>query len=287
MLLSTIVVGLVLGGTYALLALGLTIQYGVARIMNLAYGEIVIAGAFFTMLVVTAANLSPLVGLVVVIPLGFGLSYALYAVVLQPLAARAKSQSQLEVDSILVTFGLLFLAQGIFQLSFGGSFQGYGWLQSPVNILGASVAGGRIIGLVFSFIIGGALFLAMIKTRWGVNMRAVASRPQFAALVGINSSKESRMAFATGGALAAAGGAILSMYQPFTASDGGFITMKALVIVIMGGVGNLGGALLAGLIIGLVEAGVSVAIDPGLTLAATYLIFLVVLLWRPNGLFSN
>jgi len=76
------------------------------------------------------------------------------------------------------------------------------------------------------------------------------------------------------------------MYQPVTPVDGGFLTMKALVIVIMGGVGNMGGALAAGLIIGLVEALVSYAVDPGLTLAATYAIFLAVLLWRPKGLFA-
>lgn len=287
MLISTLIIGLVLGGTYALLALGLTIQYGIARIMNLAYGEMVIAGAFFTMVMVTALNLSPLIGLIAVIPLGYGLSWLLYDIVLRPLARRSKSRGQLEVDSILVTFGLLFLAQGLYQTTFGGGFQGYGWLQNPVTILGTSIAGGRIIGLAFSVLIGGLLFWAMRRTRWGVNMRAVASKPQFAALVGIDADRVARMAFATGGALAAAGGAILSMYQPFTAADGTYLTMKALIIVIMGGVGNLAGALMAGLIIGLIETGVSVAISPGLTLAATYLIFIFVLLVRPNGLFSN
>ena len=239
------------------------------------------------MLMVTQAGLNPLVALILALPLGYGFSWLLYTVVLHPLARRSKSQGQLEVDSILVTFGLLFLMQGLYQVNFGGNFQGYQWLQNPVNILGTKIAGGRVIGLVFAVLIGALLYLAMIKTRWGVNMRAVASRPQFAALVGIDMRKEARMAFATGGALAAAGGAILSMYQTFTAVDGTFLTMKALVIVIMGGVGNLIGALLSGIIIGLVEAGVSVAIDPGLTLAATYAIFLVVLLWRPRGLFST
>jgi branched-chain amino acid transport system permease protein len=208
-------------------------------------------------------------------------------VVLQPLAVRATSKGQLEIDSILVTFGIMFLAQGLLLLAFGSGFQGYSWLETPVDVLGAKVAGGRVLGLAFAVLIGGGLYIAMIRTRWGVNMRAVASRPKIAALVGINTRREARAAFATGGALAAAGGAILSMFQPFTATEGGFLTMKALVIVIMGGVGNLLGALLAGLLIGLVEAGVSVAIDPGLTLAATYAIFLTVLLWRPNGLFGS
>jgi branched-chain amino acid transport system permease protein len=286
MFFSTLVIGLVLGGTYALIALGLTIQYGIARIMNLAYGEIVIAGAFFVFLLVSAFGLSPILGLVLVVPLGFALSWLVYGIVLHPLVKRAKLEGQLEIDSILVTFGLMFLAQGLFTIAFGSEFAGYNWLQVPVNLLGAKIAAGRVLGLVIAVVIGGGLWLAMQHTRWGVTLRAVANHPEFAPLVGIDRDKAARIAFGLGGAIAAAGGAILSLYQPFTAVDGGSLTMKALVIVIMGGVGNLGGALMAGLMVGLVEAYVSYAIDPGLTLAATYAIFLGVLMWRPKGLFA-
>ncbi|RCK21753.1 branched-chain amino acid ABC transporter permease [Thalassospira lucentensis] len=286
MFFSTLVIGLVLGGTYALIALGLTIQYGIARIMNLAYGEITIAGAFFVFLLVSSMGLSPLLGLVLVVPLGFALSWLLYGIVFHPLVKRASHAGQLEIDSILVTFGLMFLAQGLFTMFFGSEFAGYSWLQTPVNLLGAKIAAGRVLGLLIAVLIGGGLWLAMQRTRWGVNLRAVANHPEFAPLVGINRNSAARVAFGLGGAIAAAGGAVMSMYQPFTAVDGGFLTMKALVIVIMGGVGNLGGALMAGLMIGVVEAYVSYAIDPGLTLAATYTIFLGVLLWRPKGLFA-
>ena len=286
MLFSTLVIGLVLGGTYALMALGLTIQYGVARIMNLAYGEIAIVGAFFVFVLVTSAGLSPVLGLVLVVPFGFVVSWLIYGIMLHPLVKRSKHEGALEIDSILVTFGLMFLVQGLLTLSFGSEYMSYNWLQIPVNLLGAKIAAGRVLGLVIAVVIGGGLWFAMQYTRWGINLRAVANHPEFAPLVGINRDKVARMAFGLGGAIAASGGAILSMYQPFTAIDGGYLTMKALVIVIMGGVGNLGGALMAGLIIGIVEAYVSYAIDPGLTLAATYAIFLGVLLWRPKGLFS-
>lgn len=286
MALSTLVIGIVLGGTYALIALGLTIQYGVARIMNLAYGEIVMIGAFFTLVMVASSGLSPLLGLALIIPLAFALSWVVYVVLMQPLVRRSGSSGRLEIDSILLTFGLMFLAQGLFIQTFGASFSGYSWLQQPVVIFGANIAAGRVIGLGFVILIGGGLWLAMMRTRWGVNLRAVATRPEFAPLVGIDRERAARFAFALGGAIAGAGGAILSMYQPFTAIDGSFLTMKALVIVIMGGVGNLGGAIIAGLIIGVVEAYVSYLLDPGLTLAATYAIFLGVLLWRPKGIFA-
>jgi branched-chain amino acid transport system permease protein len=285
MLLSTLVIGLVLGGTYALIALGLTIQYGVARIMNLAYGELVIAGSFATYLVVTAVGLNPFVALIVVVPTAYAISYLLYAIVMQPLERRSRGSGRLEVDSILVTFGLMFLFQGLLVLVFGSGFTGYSWFEAPVDILGTKIAASRLIGAVLAITIGAALYVVMQKTRWGMAMRAVATRPAYAPLVGINSIVLARSAFATGGALAALGGAILSMSQPFTPTDGVFLTMKALVIIIMGGVGNLAGALAAGLMLGLIEAGVAAAFDPGLTLAVTYAIFLAVLLWRPQGLF--
>ncbi|UIJ83270.1 branched-chain amino acid ABC transporter permease [Rhizobium leguminosarum] len=285
-MITTLVVGLVLGGTYALMALGLTIQYGVSRIMNLAYGEFVIGGSFLTYLAVSAAGLNPFMAFLLVVPFAYLASYVVYAVIMQPLEKRSKGTGRLEVDSILVTFGLMFLLQGVYLSTFGSGFTGYNWLEAPIDVFGTKISTGRLVGALLAVIIGGALYVAIQRTRWGMAMRAVASRPGFAPLVGINNQRQARSAFAVGGALAAAGGVVLSMYQPFTPTDGVFLTMKALVVVIMGGVGNLAGAMAAGLILGLVEAGVSAAVDPGLTLAATYAIFLAVLLWRPNGLFS-
>ncbi|TBX98590.1 branched-chain amino acid ABC transporter permease [Rhizobium laguerreae] len=285
-MITTLVVGLVLGGTYALMALGLTIQYGVSRIMNLAYGEFVIGGSFLTYLAVSAAGLNPFMAFLLVVPFGYLASYIVYAVIMQPLEKRSRGTGRLEVDSILVTFGVMFLLQGVYLSSFGSGFTGYNWLEAPIDAFGTKISTGRLVGALLAVIIGGALYVAIQRTRWGMAMRAVASRPGFAPLVGINNQRQARSAFAVGGALAAAGGVVLSMYQPFTPTDGVFLTMKALVVVIMGGVGNLPGAMAAGLILGLVEAGVSAAVDPGLTLAATYAIFLAVLLWRPNGLFS-
>ena len=285
MLTSTLVVGLVLGGTYALLAMGLTIQYGVARIMNLAYGEAVVAGSFFVLILTRSAGLSPIMGLVFAAPLGFALSWCLYQVLLNPLVERSRNSGKLEIDSILLTFGLMFLGQGLLIWGFGSALNGYSWLQEPITIGGANIAVGRVLGLGFASVVGIGLWLLMTRTRWGLNLRAVATNPEFAPLVGIDHKRVSAIAFALGGAIASCGGAILSMYQSFTAVDGGFLTMKALVIVIMGGLGNLGGALIAGIILGVVESFVS-TIDPGLTLAATYAIFLAILLWRPQGLFS-
>lgn len=287
MVLSALLTGLVLGGTYALIAMGLTLQYGVARIMNLAYGDVIIAAAFGAFVLFNSLGINPLLGLLIVAPVGFLASYVIYAVMLQPLARRSGDRGRLEVDSILATFGLLFIIQGVALVVFGSGFMSYSFLAVPVNILGTSLAANRVLAFVLAIVIGGGLYLLLARTRWGTAIRAVAVAPGSAPLVGIDVDRVARFAFALGGALAACGGVIVSMYLTFNATAGVVFTMKALVVVIMGGVGNIPGALAAGLILGVVETLVATFVDPGLTLAATYLIFLAVLVLRPSGLFGR
>ncbi|MBU1333923.1 MAG: branched-chain amino acid ABC transporter permease [Alphaproteobacteria bacterium] len=287
MLFSAILTGLVLGGTYALVAMGLTLQYGVARIMNLAYGDIIIAASFGAFVLFTALGLNPLLGMLIVIPAGFALSWLIYAVMLQPLARRSRDRGRLEGDSILATFGLLFVIQGVALVIFGSGFMSYSYLAVPIDILGTTIAANRLLAFGLAITFGLGLWLVLTRTRFGTVIRAVAANPASAPLVGINVDSVARFAFAIGGALAAAGGVVVSMYLTFSATMGVIFTMKALIVVIMGGVGNLMGALAAGLILGLVETLVASFIDPGLTLAATYLIFLAVLVVRPQGLFGK
>ncbi|MGV3573948.1 MAG: branched-chain amino acid ABC transporter permease [Devosia sp.] len=287
MLFSAILTGLVLGGTYALIAMGLTLQYGVARIMNLAYGDLIIAGGFGAMLLFTAMGINPLIALIIVVPAGFALSWLVYALMLQPLARRSPNRDRLEGDSILATFGLLFVIQGVALVLFGANYQSYSFLAVPIDVLGTTIAANRLLAFALAVLFGVGLWLLLSRTRFGTVIRAVAANPGSAPLVGINVDHVARLAFALGGGLAAAGGVVVSMYLTFSATMGVIFTMKALIVVIMGGVGNLLGALAAGLILGVVETLVSSFIDPGLTLAATYLIFLAVLVVRPQGLFGK
>ncbi|HWV20751.1 MAG TPA: branched-chain amino acid ABC transporter permease [Devosia sp.] len=287
MLFSAILTGLVLGGTYALIAMGLTLQYGVARIMNLAYGDLIIAGSFGAMLLFTALGINPLIALSIVVPLGFALSWLVYALMLQPLARRSPNRDRLEGDSILATFGLLFVIQGVALVLFGANYQSYSFLAVPIDVFGTTIAANRLLAFALAVLFGIGLFLLLTRTRFGTVIRAVAANPGSAPLVGIDVDHVARLAFALGGGLAAAGGVVVSMYLTFSATMGVIFTMKALIVVIMGGVGNLLGALAAGLILGVVETLVSSFIDPGLTLAATYLIFLAVLVVRPQGLFGK
>ena len=282
-----LIIGLLLGGTYALMAMGLQLQYGVARIMNLANGEVLIAGAFGAFWFYAGTKVSPLVSLFFVVPLAFALNWAIYQVLILPLVRRAKTQGKLEVDSILATFGISFIFIGVMVAAFGAQYTDYAYLSEPVFIFGERYGLNRVVAFVASAILCIGLYLWLHKSRSGLALRAVSVSPSSASLVSINVARASALAFALGGAVTAAGGVLLSMYLTFDASYGVVFTLKALIIVILGGVGDIRGTIIAAFILGLAETAVASLVDPGLTLAAAYVLFMIVLLVRPEGLFGR
>ena len=275
MLTVIVVTSLLLGGAYALMAMGLTMQYGVARILNLSTGETLVGAAFASFWLFTAAKLSPLLTLSVVVPAAFVLNWLIYRYLLTPLVRRARNRGMLEADSILATFGLLFVMQGLMLAGFGGNYYSYSYLAQPVTLLGHSFGLNRAVAFAIAAAVALALYFALNRTRHGMAIRAVAVDPVAAGLVAIDVPRASAYAFALGGALTACGGSLLSMFLTFNASMGVVFTMKALIIVIMGGVGDIRGAVAAALLLALVETLVASLIDPGLTLAATFLLFLL------------
>ena len=271
---NAVLTGLMLGGMYALIAMGLTLQYGVARIMNLAYGEVLIAAAFASHWLFTAWAVSPFIGLVLVVPAAFVVNLAIYKLLLTPLVRRAQNRKALEVDSILATFGLTFIIQGAMLALFGGAYYSYSYLAFPVHVAGETIAANRLAALAVAALLGTAI-------------RAVAVDPVAAELVAIDVPRASALTFALGGALVAAAGVLVSTFLTFNASSGVIFTMKALIVVVMGGVGNILGCLVAGLALGVSEALVASYVDPGLTLAVNFALFLTVLLVKPAGLFGR
>ena len=282
-----LITGLLLGGTYALIAMGLNLQYGIARIMNLANGEFLVAGGFAAFWFYTAGQVSPLLTIFIVAPIAFLVNWLIYIIMLRPLVRRAKSRGQLEVDAILTTFGLAFVSVGLMLAVFGGDYFSYSYLAKPVQILGDTFALNRLTAAIAAVIICGGLWLWLAKTRTGMSIRAIAVAPDSARLVGIDVPKLSALTFALGGAVTAIGGALISTFLTLDPSTGVLFTLKALVIVIMGGVGDVRGTIVAALLLGLLETFVARFIDPGLTLAAAYLMFVLFLLFLPEGLFGR
>lgn len=285
--LDALLTGVTLGGMYALVALGLNLQYGVARIMNLSYGEMMIAAAILAYALFGQQGISPLLTLVLVLPLAALIGWAVYSLALTPLVRRAPSREALEADSLLGTFGLLFIIQGVMLVLVGGGYLSYSFLSVPVEIFGTTLAANRLLALGMAVVLGLAVWLLLTRTRVGTAIRAVSVDPVSAQLVAIDVRRLAMAAFALGTALAAVAGVLVSMFLTFSATMGVVFTMKALIVVIMGGIGNMAGAVVAALMLGLVEAFVGTFVDPGLTLAANYALFLAVLLFKPAGLFGK
>lgn len=287
MLTTVLITAALLAGAYALMALGLTLQYGVARIMNLATGEGMMGAAFATFWLFTAQAVSPLMGLLLIAPAAFAVNWCVYRFLLAPLVRRAKHPGQLEVDSILATFGLLFVLEGLMLAGFGGDYYSYAFLNQPVRIFGHPYGANRVVAFGVAALMAVLLYLGLYRTRMGTAVRAVAVDPRAASLAAIDVPLVCGLTFALGGMIAAMGGALLSMFLTFNAALGVVFTMKALIIVIMGGVGDVRGAVLAALLLAVTETAVATWVDPGLTLAATYGLFLLTLMLRPQGMFGR
>ena len=251
-----IISGLLLAGTYALVAMGLNLQYGVARIMNLANGELLVLGGLAGFWLFTAAQISPLLTIFLVAPLAFIGNWLIYQWLLVPLVRRSKNQGQLEIDSILATFGMSFVLIGV-MVSIQGSYFTYSFLADPFSILGTTVALNRLVAFITAVVIAAALYIWLMYSRTGMAVRAVSVSTQAAQLVGINVRTTSALAFALGGAITAVAGTLISSFITLDASIGVTFTLKALIIVIMGGVGDIRGAILAAIVLGILETAVA------------------------------
>ncbi|HEY1720949.1 MAG TPA: branched-chain amino acid ABC transporter permease [Magnetospirillaceae bacterium] len=279
--------GVILGGLYALIAIGFNLQYGVARIVNLAYGEFLMGAAFAAFWMFTLGEINPIAGLILSVPVTFGANWLVYRVLMIPLVRRARTREALEGESILATFGLLFVLRGAATLVFTADDRFYTFLGEPVQIIGYTFALNRVVAFAVACVFGGVIWFVLKRTCFGSVLRALAIDPVGARLVGVDVSAMSGLAFATGGALVAAAGTLVSTFLSFNPAIGIDFTMKALVVVVMGGVGNMAGSLVAGIMLGVAEALCTYFIDAGLTLAVAYALFLIVLVIRPRGLFGT
>lgn len=279
--------GIILGGMYGLIALGLNLQYGVARILNLSYGEFFMGGAFAAFFMIMLWKLDPTLSLFISVPIAFAMNWAIYEYLMLPLIRRAADQDALDADVVLATFGLLFVFQGLALLQWSGDLRGYSYMSQPVHLPGATVALNRVMALFGAIVLALGLFGVLRYTRFGRALRAITIDPIAASLVGVDVRKYSAIAFAAGGAMAAASGMLVSTFVSFSATIGVEYTLKALIVVILAGVGRVTGTLAAGLLLGVVESVGGYLIDSALTIAINYALFMLVLLWRPTGLFTR
>jgi branched-chain amino acid transport system permease protein len=282
-----IVSGLITGGIYALVGLGLNLQYGLMRILNIAHGEFLMIGAFLTWMAHSAWGISPLL----MLPVSFGLLMALgmliHRLTFKRLAATSPNVDVFEARGLMVAFGLMFLVQNFAQQVWGADLRGYDYLTEPVAFGGAQFAANKLLLLLLSLLFSAALIVLLRRTLLGKGVRALMQSPTGAQLVGIDTERLHPLMFGVGLGLSGVAGCLLSMTYTITPSMGEPYTVTALIVITLGGFGSMGGALAGGLALGVIEALGMHFTNPSLKALLSYAVFITVLLWRPNGLFNK
>jgi branched-chain amino acid transport system permease protein len=284
--LGIVIDGLLIGGLYALIAMGLSLQYGVARVLNVSHGEFIMLGALTTWTLFTAFHVNPLLSLAVCGPAAFALGYVLHRTVYRRVLVSSPSPGVFEGNSLLASFGLLFVIQNVALFAWGPEIRGYSYLAVPVDLLGVLFGANKLLTLGLSLVIGMAFYVFLARTRIGKAIRAASQDSTTAALMGVNIHRVLALCFGLGAGLAAIAGVLISMYRTVHAVMGIPYTIIAMIVVVLGGLGSIPGSFLGGFVLGLVGS-LLAYVEPALTLVAYYLIFALLLLVRPTGIMGR
>jgi branched-chain amino acid transport system permease protein len=285
--LELIASGLITGGVYALVALGLNLQYGLMRILNIAHGEFLMIGAFLTWTAQSSLGVSPLLMIPVCFALLFVLGLIIHRLWFRPLTATSPNLDVFEARGLMISFGLMFLVQNFASLIWGGDLRGYDYLGEPVALGGAQFAANKLLVFGLALAISAALIVLLKKTLLGKAVRALMQSPTGAELVGINTRLLHPLMFGIGLGLSGVAGCLLSMAYTISPSMGEPYTVTALIVITLGGFGSMGGALAGGLFLGVIEAIGMHFTNPSLKALMSYVVFIGVLLLRPRGLFAK
>ena len=284
--LSYLISGISLGSIYAIIALGYTMVYGIARMLNFAHGDIIMVGGFAIFTMVSTLGMAPLVGIVTAVAVCTLLGVTIEFVAYRPL----RGASSLAV--LITAIGVSYLLQNLALLIFGSNARQF---TSVVTVPGIKLAEGRlsisgetIVTIIVCIVIMAALTAFINKTRIGQAMLAVSEDRGAATLMGINVNRTIAITFAIGSALAAIAGALLcSTYPSLTPYTGSMPGIKAFVAAVFGGIGSIPGALLGGIILGVVENLSKAYISSQLSDAIVFSMLIVILLVRPTGILGK
>jgi branched-chain amino acid transport system permease protein len=281
-ILSALANGLMTGAVYALIALGLTLVYGVLHIINFAHGATLTAAMFAVFVMHSVFRVDPYIAVFILTPLFFGLGYAVQRFVINPASHGEDS------NILLVTLGLSIIIENALLAWFRSDTRSidvpYGFSVIEVGNLFLSTP--RVIAFVASFAVAGLLALLLLRTDTGKAIRAVAKEKTGAALSGINVDHIYAVTFGLGAACLAIAACLLMPTFLVSPRAGNAFVLVAFTIVVLGGMGSIGGALAGGLIIGVVESLSGLYLGESLGQIGIFLIFILVLLFRPTGLFG-
>ncbi len=282
LVLEAAVLGVLTGGVYALMASGLTLIFGVMRIINVGHGALVVLGAYLSFAASRSLGMDPFLTLVITMPVMFLLGMVLQTVFIRPL------KTDREALSVLVTYALALGIEGLLGYFFSANYvQLRAWYDTASFPVGSfRITYVYVFGFVLCLAILGAMFLVLYRTTMGASIRATMLNRTAAQLIGIDVDRVSAIAFGIGMATAAAGGVVFGITNAFNPGSHYDLISRLLTIIVLGGLGSLRGAVIAALIMLVSEDITSVVISPVWASFVFFVILVTVLLVRPEGLYG-
>ncbi|HVG18932.1 MAG TPA: ABC transporter substrate-binding protein [Blastocatellia bacterium] len=283
-LLQTIASGLLTGGIYALIGIGLTIIFGVMRVVNFAHGALVMVGMYATYFLFTYLRIDPFLSLLVVIPAMFLAGALMQKAFIVPVLKAP------ELNQILLTEGISILLINVALLAFTANYltMTTSYAGATVHLGGVSLSLPQMAAFAIAFVITAAVYLFLMRTGMGRQIRASAQDPEAAQLLGINIRRVQAITFGLGVAAAGAAGSLLMpVYYRVEPYAGAPFTLKAFVVVVLGGMGSVTGALAGGILLGIAESLGAVYVSTGYKDVIGFVIFLFVLTVKPSGLLGK
>ncbi len=278
---QVVISGLLAGALYAMVALGLALIFGVMRVINVAHGTLLMLGAYTTFWWFQLLGVNPYLSLLVSMPLMF-----LLGVLLQrTLVSRVVDAP--ELSSLLLTFGISIALVNVVQLLFTSDLRSVEFLTGAFRVGPLALSKPRLVAFVFAVAITLLAFWFLQKTKLGKAIRATSQSREVAMICGINVERIHLYSFGIASALAAAGGSLVAVMVAIQPEMGQVYTFKSFLVIVLGGAGNYPGALLGGLLLGLVEQLASLFLTTQLSEAVAYVLLVLVLLLRPTGLLGG
>jgi len=281
--------GVVLGAVYGMATMGLSLIFGVLKVVNVGHGAFIMVGAFLTLFLFSSLGINPLIAIPVAFMVGMGLGLIFYYTTIRKLIKAP------ELATLLATFSIGVLLEELIKLIFGSEFRGYNWVVGKLDLGITVLPLSKLYACIGSVLIAVLLYLWFKKTRAGSAVRSVVEDSEGARVCGINVGGAYALSFSLGIGLTVASGVLLTMFIPVGINPymGGGYTLKAFVIAVLGGLSSPYGAFFGGLVFGLIENGsyTLFAYIPGvepfaLTRFLSFVILLVILLIRPTGILS-
>ena len=282
-LIQGLILGVLTAGVYALMASGQTLIFGIMKVVNLAQGAFVILSAYLSFQLFTSFGIDQFLAIPITTVIMFAIGVVIQLMFIRPL--RREDRAEL---GLLVTFAVALLIEGIMTVSWNTSIRSVntGYANSSWTVFGYQITLVRLWAFLLSVGVIGLLFLLLNRTRFGRAIRATVQNPESARLLGVEAEWVSALGFGLGAATAAAAGSVYGLLYPFNSGSHYDLISRLLSIVVLGGLGSIGGAIVGALIVSTSVAVVASTISPTWSEMTFFIILLLVLLIRPRGLFG-